>query len=175
MKPSTLLPCNYDVNLQNNKIVMTNLKETPVSLIIYDKNKFNTKDYYFSYTLPSNEEISHTVDIEKYSYEIIGSSGFVRKFKGTKKPELNVNLSTNISKLEIDIKLTNISAKTLNISLENKYTDYISEFSLTTQEEKININLDKSRGWYDFKIKSNTNSWHFAGRVEFEKSTIDSI
>lgn len=175
MKPSTLLPCNYDVNLQNNKIVMTNLKETPVSLIIYDKNKFNTKDYYFSYTLPSNDEISHTVNIEKYSYEVIGSSGFVRKFKGTKKPELNVNLSTNILKHEIDIKLTNISAKTLNISLENKYTDYISEFSLTTQEEKININLDKSKGWYDFKIKSNTNSWHFAGRVEFEKSTLDSI
>ncbi|MCD0479439.1 DUF756 domain-containing protein [Chryseobacterium sp. LC2016-29] len=175
MKPSTLLPCNYDVNLQNNKIVMTNLKEAPVSLIIYDKNKFNTKDYYFSYTLPSNEEISHTVDIEKYSYEIIGASGFVRKFKGTKKPELNVNLSTNISKHEIDIKLTNISANTLNISLENKYTDHISELSLTTQEEKININLDKSKGWYDFKIKSNTNSWHFAGRVEFEKSTIDPI
>lgn len=175
MKPSTLLPCNYDVNLQNNKIVMTNLKETPVSLIIYDKNKFNTKDYYFSYTLPSNDEISHTVNIEKYSYEVIGSSGFVRKFKGTKKPELNVNLSTNILKHEIDIKLTNISANTLNISLENKYTDHISELSLTTQEEKININLDRSRGWYDFKIRSNTNIWHFAGRVEFERSAIDPI
>ncbi|MCD0456635.1 DUF756 domain-containing protein [Chryseobacterium sp. LC2016-27] len=175
MKPSTLLPCNYDVNLQNNKIVMTNLKETPVSLIIYDKNKFNTKDYYFSYTLPSNDEISHTVNIEKYSYEVIGSSGFVRKFKGTKKPELNVNLSTNILKHEIDIKLTNISANTLNISLENKYTDHISELSLTTQEEKININLDRSRGWYDFKIRSNTNIWHFAGRVEFERSAIGPI
>lgn len=175
MKPSIPLPCNYDVNLKSNKIVMTNLKETPVSLIIYDKNKFNTKDYYFSFTIPSNDEILHTVDIEKYSYEIIGSNGFVRKFKGTKKTELEVTLSTNISTHEVDIKLINLSTNTLNISLENKYTDYISELSLNAHEEKINLNLDKTKGWYDFKIKSNTNSWHFAGRVEFEKPAIDSI
>lgn len=170
MKPLTLLQYNYDVNLKQNKIVMTNLKDTSVPLIIYDKNKFNTKNYYSSYELNSNDEISHLVDIESYSYEVIGPNGFVRKFKGTKNPELEVTLFCNLYKNEVDITLTNISTNTLHISLDNQYDENKKNISLHVSEEKININLDKTRGWYDIKIKSNNNSWHFAGRIESAKS-----
>ncbi|WP_139421838.1 phospholipase domain-containing protein [Chryseobacterium mulctrae] len=169
MKPLTLLQYNYDVNLKQNKIVMTNLKDTSVPLIIYDKNKFNTKNYYSSYELNSNDEISHLVDIESYSYEVIGPNGFVRKFKGTKNPELEVTLFCNLYKNEVDITLTNISTNTLHISLDNQYDENKKNISLHVSEEKININLDKTRGWYDIKIKSNNNSWHFAGRIESAK------
>lgn len=174
MKPSTtLLSCNYDVNLKSNKIVMTNLKDTTVPLIIYDKNKFNTKDYYFSYQLNSNDKISHLVDVESYSYEVIGPNGFVRKFKGNKNPELEVTLFCNLYKNEVDLTLVNISANTLNISLDNQYDENKKNISLDVSEEKININLDKTKGWYDIKIKSKSNSWHFAGRIEAGKPITD--
>lgn len=169
MKPSTLLQYNYDVNLKNNKIVMTNLKDTSVPLIIYDKNKFNTKDYYFSYELGSNDEISHSVNVESYNYEVIGPNGFVRKFKGTKNPELEVTLFCNLYKNEVDVTLVNISGNILNISLDNQYDENKKNIFLDASEEKININLDKTKGWYDFKIKSKNNSWHFAGRIEAGK------
>lgn len=166
MKPPTLLQYNYDVNLKHNKIVMTNLKDTSVPLIIYNKNKFNTKDYYSSYELNSNDEISHLVDVDSYSYEVTGPNGFVRKFKGTKNPELEVTLFCNLYKNEVDVTLVNISTNTLNISLENQYDENKKNISLHVSEEKITINLEKTKGWYDIKIKSNNNSWHFAGRIE---------
>lgn len=174
MKPSTLLQYNYDVNLKSNKIVMTNLKDTAVPLIIYDKNKFNTKDYYSSYELNSNDEISHSVDIKSYSYEVIGPNGFGRKFKGTKNPELEVTLFCNLYKNEVNVTLTNISANTLNISFRNQYDGNKKDFNLdTTLGEKINISLEKTKGWYDIKIKSNNNSWHFVGRIESGKPIRD--
>lgn len=145
---------------------MTNLKDTSVPLIIYNKNKFNTKDYYSSYELNSNDEISHLVDVDSYSYEVTGPNGFVRKFKGTKNPELEVTLFCNLYKNEVDVTLVNISTNILNISLEDQYDENKKYISLHVSEEKITINLDKTKGWYDIKIKSNNNSWHFAGRIE---------
>ncbi|VXA93123.1 MULTISPECIES: phospholipase domain-containing protein [Chryseobacterium] len=174
MKPPTLLQYNYDVNLKNNKIVMTNLKATAVPLIIYDKNKFNTKDYYFSFELNSNDEVSHQVDVKSYSYEVIGPNGFGRKFKGSKNPELEVTLLCNLHKNEVDVILTNISANTLNVSFKNQYDGNKKDFNLNaTSREKISISLDKTKGWYDLKIKSNSNSWHFVGRIESGKPIIN--
>lgn len=174
MKPPTLLQYNYDVNLKNNKIVMTNLKATAVPLIIYDKNKFNTKDYYFSFELNSNDEVSHQVDVKSYSYEVIGPNGFGRKFKGSKNPELEVTLFCNLHKNEVDVILTNISANTLIVNFKNQYDGNKKDFNLnTTSREKISISLDKTKGWYDLKIKSNSNSWHFVGRIESGKPIIN--
>lgn len=174
MELSTLPQYNYDVNLKSNHIVMTNLKDTAVPLIIYDKNKFNTKDYYFSYRLNSNDEISHPVDIKSYSYEVTGPNGFVRKFKGSKSPELEVTLFCNLYKNEVDVTLTNISKNTINISVENQYDGNKKDFNLgTALGEKMNISLDKTKGWYDLKIKSNSNSWHFVGRLESGKPIIN--
>lgn len=171
MKSSILLHHNYDVNLKNNKIVMTNLKDTAVPLIIYNKNKFNTKEYYFSYELDSNDEISHFVDIKSYNYEVIGPNGFGRKFKGSTPPELEVILSNSVSKNEVDIILVNISESILNINFKNQYDGDKKDFNLEAAlGEKINISLDKTRGWYDLKIKSNTNTWHFVGRIESRKA-----
>lgn len=174
MELSTLLQYNYDVNLKNNKIVMTNLKDTAVPLIIYDKNKFNTKDYYSSYELNSNDEISHLVNVDSYSYEVTGPNGFGRKFKGSKNPQLEVTLFCNLYKNEVDVTLTNRSASTLNVSFKNQYDGNKKDFNLNAAlGERINISLDNTKGWYDLKIKSNSNSWHFVGRIESGKSIIN--
>ncbi|WP_265429901.1 phospholipase domain-containing protein [Chryseobacterium sp. YIM B08800] len=172
MELSTLPQYNYDVNLKSNYIVMTNLKDITVPIIVYDKNKLNTREYYFSYRLNSNDEISHPVDIKSYNYEVTGPNRFVRKFKGSKSPDVEVTLFCNLYKNEVDITLTNISKNTVSISVENQYDGNKKDFNLAADlGEKINISLDKTKGWYDLKIKSNTNSWHFVGRLDFGKST----
>lgn len=163
---------NYLVNLGNSEIIMTNLSETKVSLIIYDKNKFNTPDYYFSYALYANDEISHEVKIASYNYEVIGPNGFIRKFKGNKKPDLKVVLFNNVAKNEVELLLTKISTRKLDISLENLYEGKKRDISLNSSTEKIIFNLDKTKGWYDLRIKTENNSWHFAGRIESGKPTV---
>jgi len=172
MKPSNPLPYNYNVNLRNNMIVMTNRRDTAVPLIIYDKNKFNTKDYYFSYALYSNDEISHTVDLKAYNYEVIGPNGFVRKFKGNRNPEVEVVLLSNTSKNEIEIDLKSVTQKNVTVEFENLYDGKKKDIVIIGSQQTINLNLDKTKGWYDIKIKTDDNSWHFAGRIESGKPTI---
>lgn len=172
MKPSNPLPYDYNVNFENDEITMTNLRDTAVPLIIYDKNKFNTPDYYFSYALYSNEKLSHQIASANYNYEIIGPNGFVRKFKGNKKPDIEITLFNNVSKNEVELKINRLGKENLTVSLENLYERKKREIALDSSEEKIIFNLDKTKGWYDIKIKNDNNSWHFAGRIESGKSTV---
>jgi len=174
VKPSNPLPYDYEVNLKNHKIVMTNIKDAAVPLIIYDKNKFDTPDYYFSYALYAKEEISHEADVDSYNFEVTGPNGFVRKFIGNKKAEVEITLSNNISKNEVEIKLNKISAKKTSVILENFYNGEKQEIPLESSE-KLTFNLDKTKGWYDFKIRSENNSWHFAGRIESGKPTVTDL
>ncbi|MFL9834831.1 phospholipase domain-containing protein [Chryseobacterium terrae] len=160
---------NYNVNFGRNEISMINLKENTVSLIIYDKNKFNTKDYYFSYKLSSDEQINHQINSENYNYEVNGPNGFVRKFKGSKPPKIKVTLSNNISQNEIELKIDAISGQTVTVNLENVYLSDGKDIIINNQEI-FTFNLDRTRGWYDLKIKTEYNSWHFAGRIELAKS-----
>ena len=78
----------------------------------------------------------------------------------------------NISKNEVEIKLNKISAKKTSVIVENLYDGKKQEISLESSGEKIIFNLDKTKGWYDLKIKTENNSWHFAGRIESGKPTV---
>lgn len=166
MKPPILQTHHYLVNIENNEISMMNFKNSEVDLIVYDKNAFNTKNYYFSYKLHSNDKLTHPISFGTYSYEIIGINGFVRKFKGKKKPEIEVILSNTSSKDEIKIELHNIPDENFTISLENLYEKTKKEIKSASSKYDTVINLEKTKGWYDIKIKTENNSWHFAGRTE---------
>lgn len=172
IKQSNPLPYDYEVNLKNNKIVMTNLTDTAVPLIIYDKNKLNTSDYYFSYALYPKKEISNEVNLEHYHYEVIGPNGFVRKFKSTENPELDVILLNKSTKNEVELNLKNKRDKKQTIRIENLYERLTRDIDIDSSLEKIRINLDKTKGWYDLKIKSGNSSWHFSGRIESGKPTV---
>jgi len=167
MKPPILQTQNYLVNIENNEISMMNLKNNDVDLIVYDKNAFNTKNYYFSYRLQSNGKLTHPISSEMYSYEIIGLNGFVRKFKGKKKPEIEVILSNTLSKEKIKIEISNIPNKNYTIRLENLYEKTKMDIRPDSYQHTIIIDLESTKGWYDLRIKTENNSWHFAGRSEF--------
>lgn len=159
---------NYNVNFRRNEISMINFKKNTVSLVIYDKNRFNTKDYYFNYKLPPNELVTHQINSNNYNYEIIGPNGFVRKFKGSKPPEIEVTISNNISENEIEIKFNLMTEQQITVNIENIYQEYSKKIIVSTQKI-LTFNLDQTLGWYDFKIKTDYNSWYFTGRIELGK------
>lgn len=172
IKPSNSLPYNYLVNLENGEVAMTNLTDTAVPLIIYDKNKFKTEDYYFSYALYANAKLSHTITDENYHFEVLGPNGFVRKFKGNKKTLIEIKLINNTSENKIEIKFKSNSEKPLTVQLENKYNHQKQQIDIQFGEQIQVFDLNKMKGWYDIIIKSENNSWHFAGRIESGKPTV---
>lgn len=172
LKPSNPLPYHFHVNLEGEQIKMANLKENGVPLLIYDRTQFNNKDYHFSYALYSKQMLSHTVHSGAYDYEIFGPNGFFRKFKGNKTAEIEVILTNMSSKNQVELIIRNHKKKNFSISLEDLYRKNQKTISVQKPEEKIIIDLDKYKGWYDLKLTLNDHLWHFAGRIETGKVSV---
>ncbi|ROH98496.1 phospholipase C, phosphocholine-specific [Chryseobacterium sp. G0240] len=171
LKPSNPLPYNFHVNLEREGIKMTNLKENGVPLLVYDRTQFNSSNYHFSYALYSKQELSHTVHSGVYDYEVFGPNGFFRKFKGNSAPELEITLANNISKNQVELMIKNNENKN-SITLEDLYGKTKKSVSIQKPEERIAIDLNKYKGWYDLKVTLNDHLWHFAGRIETGKVSV---
>lgn len=151
---------------------MTNLKENGVPLLVYDRTQFDNNNYHFSYALYAKQTLSHTVHPGAYDYEIFGPNGFFRKFKGNKTAETEVILTNMPSKNQIELIIRNHKKENFSIRLEDLYTRSERTVSVQKTEEKIIIDLDKYKGWYDLKLKLNDHLWHFAGRIETGKVSV---
>ncbi len=172
LKPSHPLPYHFHVNLEGEQIKMSNLKENGVPLLVYDRTQFDSKDYHFSYALYSMQKLSHAVHSGAYDYEIFGPNGFFRKFQGSISPEMEIILENMTAKNQVELTIRNTKKKNFSIHLEDLYTKNKKTISVQKSEEKIIIDLDKFKGWYDLKITSNEHLWHFAGRIETGKVSV---
>ena len=172
LKPSNPLPYNFHVNLEGEQIKMTNLKENGVPLLVYDRTQFDSNNYHFSYALYSKQELSHAVHSGAYDYEIFGPNGFFRKFKGQNIPELEVILVNSTPKNQIELIFKNNKKNPISIQLEDLYGKSKRIITVQKPEEKIIIDLDKNKGWYDLKLTLNDHLWHFAGRIETGKVSV---
>lgn len=172
LKPSNPLPYHFHVNLEGEHIKMTNLKENGVPLLIYDRTQFNNNNYHFSYALYSKQELSHAVHSGAYDYEVFGPNGFFRKFKGNKTSELEVILVNMTSKNQVELIIRTHKKKNISIHLEDLYSKTQKTIKVQKPEEKIIIDLEKYKGWYDLKLTSDDCLWHFAGRVETGKVSV---
>ncbi|WP_278379342.1 phosphocholine-specific phospholipase C [Chryseobacterium arthrosphaerae] len=172
MKPSHALPYNFHVNLEGKAIKMTNLKENGVPLLVYDRTRFDTDNYHFSYALYSKQELSHALHSEAYDYEVFGPNGFFRKFKGNSDPDLEINLINTISKNHVELIIRNNKKKNISVVLEDLYGRTKKTIALQKPEEKIVFDLDNNKGWYDFNITAGDYQWHFAGRIETGKISV---
>lgn len=172
LKPSNPLPYHFHVNLEGDHIKMTNLKDNGVPLLVYDRTQFDNNNYHFSYALYEKQTLSHTVQPGAYDYEVFGPNGFFRKFKGNKTAETEVILTNMTSKNQIELIIKNHKKKNFSISLEDLYTRSERTISVQKMEEKIIIDLDKYKGWYDLQLKLNDHLWHFAGRIETGKVSV---
>lgn len=172
MKPSHALPYNFHVNLEGKAIKMTNLKDTGVPLLVYDRAQFDTDNYHFSYALYSKQELSHAVHSGVYDYEVFGPNGFFRKFKGNSDPDLEIILVNTISKNQVELIIRNNKKKNISVVLEDLYGRTKKTIALQKPEEKIAFDLDNNKGWYDFNITAGDHQWHFAGRIETGKISV---
>ncbi|WP_276967833.1 phospholipase C, phosphocholine-specific [Chryseobacterium sp.] len=172
LKPSNPLPYHFHVNLEGDHIKMTNLKENGVPLLVYDRTQFNSNNYHFSYALYSRQNLSHAVHSGAYDYEIFGPNGFFRKFQGSISPEIEIILENITAKNQVELTVRSNKKKNFSISLEDLYTKNKKTIPVEKSEEKIIIDLDKFKGWYDLKISSNEHLWHFAGRIETGKASV---
>ncbi|MDR3023897.1 phosphocholine-specific phospholipase C [Chryseobacterium sp.] len=172
LKPSNPLPYHFHVNLEGEQIKMTNYKENGVPLLIYDRTQFNSSHYHFSYALYSKQKLSHPVHSGTYDYEIFGPNGFFRKFKGNNIPELEVILVNVASKNQVELIIRTHKKKNISIHLEDLYFKTQKTIKVQKQEEKIIIDLEKYKGWYDLKLTSDDYLWHFAGRIETGKVSV---
>ncbi|GEN74163.1 phosphocholine-specific phospholipase C [Chryseobacterium lathyri] len=170
IKPSHPLPYHYHVNLENSKIKMTNLKEAGVPLLVYDRMQLNSNNYHFSYALYSRQELSHTVNSGKYDYEVFGPNGFFRKFSGNN-PDIEVQLIDNGLKNQAELVFRKKKAN-VSVVLEDLYEKKKKTIALHQTEEKITVDLNKNKGWYDLKVIFDDHIWHFAGRTETGKVSI---
>ncbi|WP_114822200.1 phosphocholine-specific phospholipase C [Chryseobacterium sp. KLBC 52] len=172
LKPSNPLPYHFHVNLEGDHIKMTNLKENGVPLLVYDRTQFDSNNYHFSYALYSKQNLSHPVHSGAYDYEIFGPNGFFRKFQGSISPEIEIILENITAKNQVELIIRNHKKKNFSINLEDLYTKNKKRISVQKPEEKIMIDLDKFKGWYDLKITLNEHLWHFAGRIETGKVSV---
>ncbi|MDQ1855954.1 phosphocholine-specific phospholipase C [Chryseobacterium sp. WLY505] len=172
LKPSNPLPYHFHVNLEGDHIKMTNLKENGVPLLVYDRTQFDSNNYHFSYALYSKQNLSHPVHSGAYDYEIFGPNGFFRKFQGSISPEIEIILENITAKSQVELIIRNHKKKNFSINLEDLYTKNKKTISVQKPEEKIMINLDQFKGWYDLKITLNEHLWHFAGRIETGKVSV---
>lgn len=172
LKPSNPLPYHFHVNLEGEQIKMSNLKENGVPLLVYDRTQFNNNSYHFSYALYSRQNLSHSVHSGAYDYEVFGPNGFFRKFKGDSIPEAEVILTNITSKTQVELTIRTHQKKNISITLEDLYRKTQKSVSVQKTEEKIIIDLDKYKGWYDLKVKLNDHLWHFAGRIETGKVSV---
>ncbi|MEC3874478.1 phosphocholine-specific phospholipase C [Chryseobacterium salviniae] len=171
IKPSNALPYNYHINLGSGEIVMMNVTERAVPIIIYDRTRFNEDNFYFSYALYSKQELSHIIQPGAYNYEVFGPNGFYRNFKGNNTPELKISLINNLSKNTVEIWIENAHENNISIMVEDLY-EKIEKTIDIDNTKTLKFLLDKTKGWYDLKINSNSNIWHFAGRLENGKTSI---
>ncbi len=173
LKPSNPLPYDFHVNLEGGHVKMVNLKENGVPLLVYDRTRFGSNNYHFSYALYGKHELSHAVHSGAYDYEIFGPNGFFRKFKGQNTPELEVILVNKTPKSQVELIIRNHKKNAISIQLEDLYGKTKKTISLPQKpEEKILIDLDKNKGWYDLKLSFSEHLWHFAGRIETGKVSV---
>ncbi|WP_370901287.1 phosphocholine-specific phospholipase C [Chryseobacterium gossypii] len=170
IRPSNPLPYRYYVNMEDSVIRMVNLKDTGIPLLIYDRTRLDSNDFYFSYTLYPKQELFHPIDREKYDYEVFGPNGFYRNFKGDRKSGLEILLTDLPAKNEIELIFR--GNKNTDVSITDLYEMSEKKISLHQAKEKMIINLNKTKGWYDLKVTAGTHLWHFAGRIETGKTSV---
>ncbi|RZL36337.1 MAG: phospholipase C, phosphocholine-specific, partial [Pedobacter sp.] len=125
-------------------------------------------------------------DFENGIYDLVvnGPNGFFRHFKGDKNdPLLDLNCAYEQSGIikkatgNIQLQFDSLELEPLQIQItDDVYKANTKTITIPTNSKKIiTLNLQKSKGWYDFKIevKGKANYFkHYAGHVETGEESI---
>ena len=123
------------------------------------------------YTVEPGKELTDTwaVDGEQYGLWVLGPSGFLREFRGSRaadaEPQARLRYDTNRGLIELEVASS--SALSLLIVANAHRTD--GPWELTLAPGKATTRrwlLNSSAHWYDFTASSGTWVHRFAGRLE---------
>ncbi|RZJ80782.1 MAG: DUF756 domain-containing protein, partial [Flavobacterium sp.] len=152
---------------------------------VYQKDAGKT----WAYAVKTGDNIvdSWTVaDFENgiYDLAIDAPNGFFRRFKGDKNdPLLSVTCIYEQGKLlkklsgNLQLQLENLETESLQVIItDDVYKANAKTIVVPANSKKtVNLNLQKSKGWYDFKIEiigKNNFLKHYAGHVETGEESI---
>jgi phospholipase C len=157
---------------------------------VYTKSKYQKNaGRNWSYAVSAGdtiEDIWNIDDFENGIYDLVvnGPNGFYRYFKGTKNnPLLAINCLDELSGVikkqtgNLQLILENKENTTLKILIKDEpYQANTKTITIAANSNKIvSLNLQKSKGWYDFKIEIDgdpTFLRHYAGHVETGEDSI---
>ncbi|QES87745.1 phosphocholine-specific phospholipase C [Rhizosphaericola mali] len=136
----------------------------------------------WNFTVAPGDKLDYNFTPENdgsYHFNLYGPNGFYRACKGNGKPNLQFELNYKIDKNSYG-KAVLIANNTSETKQEFVITDpAYGQAPITKTVEpnnsiSVTLNLDKSFGWYDLKLESDTNKdfhWHFAGRIDSLKES----
>ncbi|MBC7458559.1 MAG: DUF756 domain-containing protein, partial [Bdellovibrionaceae bacterium] len=146
---------------------------------VYQKEAGKT----WAYAVKAGDKIEDQWDIlkfkdEVYALSVDGPNGFYRGFKGTKNNpnlifacmyEQSLVLKKPTGNLQLIVE--NHEDKAIEVSIkEDPYQANNRVIKIAAKSRKIiTLNLEKSKGWYDFKVSITGNTdfeQHYAGHVE---------
>lgn len=136
----------------------------------------------WDYTVAAGSKLSHQLLISnfeaaRYNLMVRAANGFYRQFMGdAHDPDLLISCNYEPSGLlkqqlsgNLVLFLENTGSKTISLDLiQDVYTPKNkTSITLKTNEKRnVVLNLQKSSGWYDFKISSGDFLRHYAGHTE---------
>lgn len=143
----------------------------------------------WAYAVKAGDKIEDTWEISKfkdgvYALSVDGPNGFFRDFKGNKNdPKLTVSCEyeqSSISKKvtgNLQLILNNLEDRAIEVLIkDDPYLANNKVIKLAPKSKKIvTLNLQKSKGWYDFKVSVNGDTifeQHYAGHVETGEDSI---
>lgn len=151
---------------------------------VYTKSAYrNERGNNWNYAVKAGDEIEDSWTIAEFEngiYDLVvnGPNGFYRRFKGTKydpivkiacKEELQGAMNKPNGNVELLIENKGTIDLIFYINSE-VYQQNSKTINIAPKEQKrINMSLQKSKGWYDFTIRINGNDEflrHYAGHIE---------
>lgn len=144
----------------------------------------------WDYAVVAGGQLKHQLDMSKfpaagYDLTVKAANGFYRQFKGNQQdPEITLSCNCETSGLlkqqlsgNLILTLENTGNKPVQLSLiQDVYSNAKTEVLELRAAEKrsIVINLEKSAGWYDFKIVTADHNFlrHYAGHTETGKESM---
>jgi phospholipase C len=194
-----LLTVNGKLNKENNSFMVSfsadkpafqNLEPIGAPFLVYADVKYNGETgRNWAFAIAAGEKLTESWAVNNFengSYDLIinGPNGFYRRFKGTEQDlAIDFNCIAERSGVlkkytgNLQLLIENEEDKSIKVKItDNAYRMNHKTILIEAKQEKIvTLNLQKSKGWYDFTISCDENKLmvkQYAGHVETGQESI---
>ena len=203
IKPAMPLPYELyaDGNIQRNKNSMTFILEasknlfkekaagSPFLLYAYlpykNTDGIKMRNRNWSFAVAAGEQLQYDIPLdgfetEQYHFALLGPNGFYRELKGNSREDMlhiECRYAPGTHKRQLQLLVANKSGTAKQFVVKDncyRQKDIIKTIAANAKATLL-LNLEKSKGWYDFTLSvKGTSSFErkYAGRVENGKCTI---